>query len=248
MTAGTRLDPPLVTSPLGDAALVVRTGHAFDERTRLRVAAVAHALLAAAIPDVTDIVPGLTTVTVHYDPVAVAARRDKSPGTLFRVIDEAVLRAIASLAPDDEALHAAPLVEIPVCYGADLGPDLDEVAGHAGLQPFEVIDRHVAPEYRVHMIGFMPGFPYLGGLDPSLATPRRATPRPRVPAGAVGIGGAQTGVYPLSTPGGWQLIGQTPVRLFDPRWADPTRLHAGDRVRFVAIERGEFDRLATEAR
>jgi inhibitor of KinA len=134
-------------------------------------------------------------------------------------------------------------VEIPVCYGGDFGPDLDLVASHAQLTPAEVIARHAAPEYLVYMVGFAPGFPYLGGLDAGLATPRRTQPRPLVPAGAVGIAGAQTGIYSLPTPGGWQLIGRTPRRLFDPGRNQPSLLQAGDRLRFVPISEAEFQQL-----
>jgi inhibitor of KinA len=131
-------------------------------------------------------------------------------------------------------------VEIPVCYGGEFGPDLDYVASHAGMSTHEVIERHMRPLYRVHLIGFLPGFPYLGGLDPRLATPRRDTPRTAVPAGSVGIGGMQTGVYPLESPGGWHLIGRSPAVIFDSTRTPPTRLAPGDVVRFRAIEPGEF--------
>jgi biotin-dependent carboxylase-like uncharacterized protein len=131
-------------------------------------------------------------------------------------------------------------VEIPVCYGGEYGPDLDGVAAHSGLSAAEVIARHERAEYLVHAIGFSPGFPYLGGLPPELATPRRTTPRLRVSPGSVAIGGGQTGVYPLETPGGWNLIGRTSLRLFDPWRKEPALLRAGDRVRFRAISADEF--------
>jgi KipI family sensor histidine kinase inhibitor len=124
-------------------------------------------------------------------------------------------------------------VEIPVCYGLEYGPDLDAVAAHCGLSPDEVIARHTAAEYRVYMLGFSPGFPYLGGLDPNIAAPRRETPRIKVPAGSVGIAGMQTGIYPLESTGGWQIIGRTPMRLFDPGLEEPCLLRPGDRLRFV---------------
>ena len=133
-----------------------------------------------------------------------------------------------------------------MCYGGEFGPDLAFVAEHAGLSAAEVVARHAAPAYLVHMIGFAPGFPYLGGLDARLATPRRAQPRPLVPAGAVGIAGPQTGIYSLPTPGGWQLIGRTPLRLFHPDWEQPSRLRAGQHLRFVPIDEAEFARLQPE--
>jgi inhibitor of KinA len=146
---------------------------------------------------------------------------------------------------DVEELDVPRLVEIPVCYGGELGPDLDDVARAHGLTPDEVVALHTEAEYLVYMIGFMPGFAYLGGLPAQIATPRRKTPRTAVPAGTVGIGGQQTGVYPLVSPGGWNLIGRTPVKIFDITRAEPTLLLTGDRVRFRAILRAEFDE-ATE--
>jgi inhibitor of KinA len=126
-------------------------------------------------------------------------------------------------------------VELPVCYGGEFGPDLEEVAARCGLSAAEVMARHSTAEYRVYMLGFSPGFPYLGGLDPAIAAPRRETPRLRVPAGSVGIAGMQTGIYPQESPGGWQIIGRTPGRLFRPDRAEPCLLGPGDRLRFVPV-------------
>jgi inhibitor of KinA len=150
-----------------------------------------------------------------------------------------------ALAPG--AVAEAETIEIPVCYGGAFGPDLAVVAAQARLSLEEVIARHAAPNYLVHMIGFAPGFPYLGGLDARLATPRKAAPRPLVPAGSVGIAGGQTGIYSLPTPGGWQLIGRTPLRLFDPARSQPSLLRAGLRLRFVPISKAEFQRLQHES-
>jgi inhibitor of KinA len=131
-----------------------------------------------------------------------------------------------------------------VCYGGVFGPDLEAVAQRHGLAPEELIRLHSEAVYSVYMLGFAPGFAYLGGLPPALATPRRDEPRTAVPAGSVGIGGSQTGIYPLVSPGGWNLIGRTPLRLFDARRTSPTLLAVGDRVRFQVIEHDDFDRLA----
>lgn len=170
---------------------------------------------------VTDVVPGFASLAVHFEPLV--ARGE--------TVRTAIAGAVADPrpAPPPEARE----ILIPVRYGGADGPDLDEVARHHGLAPDEVIAIHAGATYLVHMIGFVPGFPYLGGLDPRIATPRRATPRTSVPAGSVGIGGAQTGVYSIASPGGWHLIGRTDVTLFDPARAEPSLLRVGDRVRFV---------------
>jgi inhibitor of KinA len=173
---------------------------------------------------------------VYYDPWVLSEQGQQQPY-------ESVAETLRSLLPHAQASAATletSVVEVPVCYGGIFGPDLDVVAHHTGLPPEEVIARHAAPEYLVHMIGFAPGFPYLGGLDARLATPRRAEPRALVPAGTVGIAGLQTGIYSMPTPGGWQLIGRTPRRLFNPAWERPSLLQAGQRLRFVPISEAEY--------
>ncbi|HEV2966356.1 MAG TPA: 5-oxoprolinase subunit PxpB, partial [Chthoniobacterales bacterium] len=142
--------------------------------------------------------------------------------------------------------HSIPstTVEIPVCYASEFAFDLDDVARRTDLEPNEVIALHSSTEYRVHCVGFTPGFPFLGGLPPKLAAPRRETPRTEIPAGSVGIGGKQTGIYPVKSPGGWNIIGRTPLRLFDPQRNPPVLVRAGDGVRFRPISREEFDQLA----
>jgi inhibitor of KinA len=136
-------------------------------------------------------------------------------------------------------------LKIPVCYGSDLGPDLQAVAAFARIDEAEVVRLHTASAYRVFMLGFMPGFAYMGSVNERIAIPRHPTPRLRVPRGSVGIAGAQTGVYPAETPGGWQLVGQTPLWPFDPGRPEPFLMKAGDFVQFYAIDRGEFDRMVT---
>lgn len=171
-------------------------------------------------PDVVDVVPGMNNLTLVFGPLADAQRL------------ETQLRAAWE---ESEALVAdGKLVDIEVAYGGDEGPDLREVAKHTGLTPAEVVRRHTAPEYIVYFLGFQPGFAYMGGLDKSLATPRRAEPRMAVPAGSVGIGGEQTGIYPAASPGGWQLLGRTDAALFMPQRNPPALLSPGDRIRFVA--------------
>lgn len=222
-------------SPLGDAAVVVSFGDAIDPDVHARVMSFAQHIDSSPPPGLVEHVPAFTTVTLVYDP-------------LVRTYDEfhasvrAMLRSVYS---GDVAAERDP-VEIPVCYGGELGPDLDFVAAHNDLTPDEVVDIHSGTTYVVYMIGFAPGFPYLGSMSPRIAAPRLDTPRQAVPAGSVGIGGTQTGIYPVETPGGWRLVGRTPVRLFRARAQTPSLLAAGDRVRFVAIPPAEYDALVAE--
>lgn len=216
-------------SPLGDAALLIELGGDIDHATLARVTAAIAAVERADIAGITDIVAGYTSLAVHYDPVVVLHGAAGSASVTMRA---AVERALAD-APQAAPASPSRTVDIPVRYGGPDGPDLADVAALHGLTAAEVVAMHTAVTYTVHMIGFLPGFPYLGGLDPRLATPRRATPRTLVPAGSVGIGGAQTGVYPVDSPGGWHLIGRTPLDLFDVQRAEPALLRLGDRVRFV---------------
>lgn len=227
--------------PLGDAAVVVQFGESISLEIHLAIQAFNAHLAQHPFAGLRECVPAFTTLTVYYDPWLLSNRGQHSP--YERVC--ALLRQRLLAMPPAAAATTPETVEVPVCYGGELGPDLDAVARHAGLTPAEVIARHAAPTYLVHLLGFAPGFPYLGGLDERLATPRRATPRPLVPAGAVGIAGAQTGIYSLPTPGGWQLIGRTPLRLFDPAAHAPTLLRAGQHLRFVPIGEADFHRLAS---
>ena len=218
--------------PLGDRALTVRLGDSVDEATRRRVQATYARLAERAVPGVVELVPAFASVTVHYEPAGVprAPGSAASPYARLRALLDDALAGVADASPPPAAS-----VEIPVRYGGDDGPDLDDVARRHAMSPDEVVRLHTAGDYVVHMLGFLPGFPYLGGLDPRLATPRRDVPRTVVPAGSVGIGGAQTGVYSIDSPGGWHLIGRTALRLFDAGRDPPTLLRAGDRVRFRSV-------------
>lgn len=212
-------------APLGDAALTVVFGDRVEaelgEQVRRAASRVRRAAAAGAIAGVVDIVPAYTTLVVHYDPLVV-----EHATIAARVLD--ALRALPDAA--DGIMDAPRHHLLPVRYD---GPDLDEVARRCGLDKREVVERHAGVEYRVELVGFVPGFGYLAPLDPALVLPRRDRPRRAVPAGSVAIAGAQTGVYPLATPGGWHIIGRTEVVLFDPARAEPALLRAGDRVRFV---------------
>ena len=233
----------MTLAPLGDTAVVVTLGSSIDEATLAQVRALAAALEQDTAAGIVDVVPAYTTVTVFYDP-AFAAPEGVSPyDRIRRVIEARVARleeAGWSARRAQAAAAAARTIEIPVCYGGEYGPDLDDVAKHTGLSADEVVQRHHAGHYLVYAVGFTPGFAYLGGLAETLFTPRRATPRTSVPAGSVGIGWQQTGVYPVASPGGWQLIGRTPLALFQAAENPPARLRVGDRVTFRAIAPEEF--------
>ena len=209
--------------PLGDRALTVDLSDADDVPVRAVVRALATRLATDAPRGVTALVPAVQSLTIHYDPQLT------SYGTLCDHVDAtfATLDILRESEPE-------PIV-IPVCYGGEFGPDLTDVAAAHHTSPDAIVAAHVDGLYTVAMIGFLPGFPYLDGLAPSLHTPRRAIPRTAVPAGSVGIGGSSTGVYPFTSPGGWHIIGRTTRALFAPQRQRPSLLQAGDRVRFVAI-------------
>ena len=230
----------MVITPLGDMALQIEVGETIDESTHRRVQTAWRALAAAPLPGVTEIVPAYTTVTVFYDPQR-AVEAGAPEDNLFDWLAVKVKERLKD--PPKMEKFQSRTVEVPVCYEGDFGPDLPLVAKHAKLTPEEVVKRHGKPEYLVYLVGFAPGFPYLGGLPKELETPRHAKPRMTVPPGSVGIGGAQTGIYPFATPGGWNLVGRTPLKLFRPDEHPPVLLRAGDRVKFRAIGREEFAKL-----
>jgi inhibitor of KinA len=230
--------------PLGDSALIVRVREEFEDAPEETLNEVLHAfeqLRSAAIPGVIELAPAYTSVAVFFDPVDVA----KASGADSDMFDWLATRIGAATVPKPRgSRRSAPrTVEIPVCYDPEFAPDLDEVARHAQVSTGQAVELHSAADYRVACIGFVPGFPFMAGLPKKIATPRRSNPRKEIPPGAVGIGGAQTGIYPLRSPGGWNLIGRTPLKLFNPTKDPPALLRAGDRVRFRAITREEFNSL-----
>lgn len=225
----------MTVSPLGDSAAVIIFGDTVDAAMTARVRNVAAEIERQPPAGVVDVVPAFATVAVFFDPT--------KAGTFEEL--QAALKSLVEQAEATSANSEGKVISIPVCYGGEFGPDIEAVALHAGVSTDEVIALHSGGDYLVHAIGFAPGFPYLGGLPQQLATPRRATPRSRVPAGSVGIGGAQTGIYPLETPGGWNLIGRTPLTLFDGGQAQPSLLRAGDRVKFAPIAVEEFKRATS---
>lgn len=220
--------------PVGDAAVLVEFGETIDPALNAAVLALDARLRAVAWPGVVECVPTYRSLLIHYDPDA---------------LDGGEL--IARLAELDLG-HAGPVPEgrlwtVPVCYGGEYGIDLEAVAARHGLTPEQVVALHIAPTYRVYMVGFIPGFTYLGGLDPRLATPRREDPRPRTPAGTISIGGIQAGIASLEAPSGWHLLGRTPVRTFDPEREPAILLEPGDRVRFKTIDPATFAELDRRA-
>ena len=206
--------------------LLVEWEQVVDPVVNQRAIALAARLKARVGHLVRDIVPGYCSVGVHFDPLLTDIV------ALERTIDEE-----ARQVRDDEVVSHRPVMEIPVHYGGGEGPDLEGVAEWAGCSVEDVIERHAMRTYRVYMLGFVPGFAYMGRVDPAIAAPRHRVPRERVPAGSVGIAGAQTGVYPAATPGGWRLIGQTDTVMFDATRQTPNLVGPGDYVRFVPVTR-----------
>lgn len=220
------MEPEL--SPLGDCGVRVVFGHEISPAIHAHIRRFGAALDADPVPGMTEWVCGYAVVTVYYRPWIIAYN------TLCTALRQRMRQQDTAPALPER------VVEIPVCYGGEFGPDLEEAARFCGLSAAEMIRRHTEPLYPVHFLGFLPGFAYLGGLPPLLAVPRRPTPRLAVPVGAVGIAGEQTGIYPLQTPGGWQIIGRTPLRLYDPRRRPPSLLALGDAVKFVPISPDQF--------
>lgn len=208
----------------GDTLLLVELEQTIDPLVNARVIALAQRLQRRLGHLVRDIVPSYCTVGIHFDPLATDL------AALERVVEEEWRQVDHDEVPLPDAA-----VEIEVRYGGEDGPDLEAVAQWAGCSAASVIDQHSSRTYRVYMLGFVPGFCYMGRVDSRIAAPRRSVPRDRVPAGSVGIAGEQTGIYPIASPGGWQLIGRTDAVMFDPSRSDPTLLHPGDLVRFKPV-------------
>ena len=218
--------------PEGDSALLIVFGTEISRDTNRLVSAAARRVREQGIRGVVDMIPAFVSLLVCYDPRVISC------GAL-RARLETILQAEA-----ETRETAGRVFEIPVCYGGEFGPDLPDIASHAGLTEREVVDIHTSRDYLVYMLGFLPGFCYLGGLDERIHTPRLETPRLKIPAGSVGIGGSQTGIYPLESPGGWRLLGKTPVRTWDPDRDVPILMQAGDSIRFVEITAAEFRRIS----
>lgn len=230
------MKPDIQFEALAEDALLLRFGDCIDLDLNARVQAAA-ARLRYRLPQL-ECVPAYASLLLRFDPLAWIGNGGYRPHQRVQAA------ASAALSEPDQTIAAPRELVIPVCYGGEYGPDLADVATLCELDTDTVVTRHTTADYRVAMLGFAPGFPYLLGLDPHLVVPRRTDPRQRVPAGSVAIGGSQTGIYPEALPGGWQLIGRTPLRLFDIAASSPSLLAAGDRVHFRAIDEDTFRQLA----
>jgi inhibitor of KinA len=216
--------------PAGDTAMVVEFGDEIDRTLSERVLRLAEQIRGAAIAGVIETVPTFRSLMVHYDPLATS-------GTRLADDIRALVGGVASRA------RRRRLWRLPACYAPNCAPDLPAVAERTGMRAADVIERHARTRFHVYMIGFVPGYPYMGDLPPELQLPRRADPRTRVPAGSIAIASSLTAVYPVESPGGWHLIGATPVRLFDSSWEHPSLLAPGDAVRFEPISFDEFQSI-----
>lgn len=215
----------------GDSSLLIEFGKEISPEINKRISATVQLMKEQHIEGVVDIIPAFASLLINYDPRVVK----------YNVLVKR-MKHLLKLDAKVENGHKR-IFEIPVCYGGEFGPDLGNIAEHAGLTEQEVIDIHSSRDYLIYMLGFLPGFCYLGGLDERIFTPRLVNPRIRIEAGSVGIGGSQTGIYPLESPGGWQLMGKTPVKTYDPDRETPILVEAGDYIRFIPVDRAEYDRI-----
>ncbi len=217
--------------PTGDRALSVEFGDKIDEEINSRLMGFIKRMNSHKIEGIEEFVPSFRAVMIHYNPALLPYKK------MVSLINEYLVTEVHETSKEKR------IVEVPVCYEGDCAPDIDFVAEHAGMTKDEVIKLHSSKPYLVYMLGFQPGFPYLGGLDEKLITPRLADPRLKIEAGSVGIGGAQTGLYPIESPGGWQIIGRTPVKCFNPRKDNSIPYRAGDYIRFVPVSPQEYEEL-----
>jgi len=212
----------------GDSALLIEFGKEINPETNRKITAIVQLMREQHIEGIVDVIPAFCSLLINYDPRVLSYEELKER-----------MENLLKIETKTETTRKR-IFEIPVCYGGEYGPDIDNIAEHAGLSVNEVIKIHSSKDYLIYMLGFLPGFTYLGGLDERIHTPRLASPRLTIRAGSVGIGGSQTGIYPLDSPGGWQLMGLTPVRTYDPERQTPILVEAGDYIRFIPIDEEEF--------
>lgn len=215
----------------GDSSILIEFGNKIDPEINRRITTIVQLMKDQQIEGVVDMIPAFCSLLINYDPRIVSY--------------EKMYKRMKALVKIDlkGGGRKKKVFEIPVCYGGEYGPDIGTIAQHGGLTEEEVIKIHSSRDYLIYMLGFLPGFCYLGGLDERIHTPRLANPRVKISAGSVGIGGSQTGIYPLDSPGGWQLMGMTPVKTYDPERKKPILLEAGDYIRFIPVDEGEYKRI-----
>jgi inhibitor of KinA len=225
--------------PLGDSALVIQLGDGMSPAIHEKVKNLSNLLEKKPFTGFMESVPSYNSLTIYYNPVAVyLSNPDKEATSPYKKVSTFILALLDQLGTSEKPEQR--LITIPVLYGGEFGPDLEYVATYHGLSVEKVIEIHSSADYLVYMIGFAPGFPFMGGMDERIATPRKDSPRLAIVPGSVGIAGKQTGIYPLETPGGWQIIGRTPLDLFLPELSPPTMLQSGDRIRYVPITHEEY--------
>lgn len=222
--------------PLGDAALTIDFGNLIDERINSRLLSLGEAINQSSLPDIVEAVPSYCSLTVYYD--VYEASKKSGEQTVFDFISGQLTGFMER--QQDQTVRESRLIEMPVCYDPVFAPDLNAVARVKGITEDELVRYHHSREYRVFMLGFLPGFSYMGEIDEKISMPRKSQPSP-VAAGSVGIAGRQTGVYPMTCPGGWHIIGRTPLTMFDAQKGEPAFLRPGDRVRFIPITKNEFE-------
>lgn len=215
----------------GDSSILVEFGKEISPEINRKITATVQLMKEQHIEGVIDVIPSFCSLLLNYDPRVLS----------FEELKERIEYLVRMDVKAGE--QKVKIFEIPVCYGGQYGPDLANIAKHAGLTEEEVIKIHSSRDYLIYMLGFLPGFCYLGGLDERIHTPRLANPRLKINAGSVGIGGSQTGIYPLDSPGGWQLMGMTPVKTYDPEREVPILVQAGDYIRFVPVDEQEYLRI-----
>lgn len=225
--------------PLGDSALVIQLGDGISPSIHEKVKNLSNLLEKDPFTGLIESVPSYNSLTIYYNPVSVyMSSTDKKASSPYKKVSAIILALLDKLGTSEAPEQR--LLTIPVLYGGEFGPDLEYVASYHGLSVEKVIQIHSSNDYLVYMIGFAPGFPFMGGMDERIATPRKDSPRLAIAPGSVGIAGKQTGIYPLETPGGWQIIGRTPLDLFLPELSPPTLLQSGDKIRYVPITHEEY--------